>query len=256
MKTIILCGGRGWRMQEETEYKPKPLVTIGELPVLVHIMKRYAMYDYKQFVLALGYKGDMIRDYFLNLNSVANDIELDLATQQVTTLKQNLKLDYKISFIDTGLAADTAERVLKAAKHIDGDQFMVTYGDDVSNVEVDKLVRFHQRHTKAHKTHATITAAHPSSHFGQVWADARDVISRFAEKPMKQDYVNCGYMIFHRKALDHLRKGETLEQGLERMAQKKKLSLYRHEGFWHPMNTAKDVQYLNKLWKKGRPWTK
>jgi len=256
MKTIILCGGRGMRLNEETEYKPKPMIQIGDWPVLVHIMNIYAKYGYKDFVLALGYKGHMIRDYFINLPLHLGDVQLNMSTGSLTPLYHKRQLDFNITFVDTGANADTAERVLKASRLIDDQEFMVSYGDDLSDINIDKIYKFHQRQLRLHKTQATITAAHPSSHYGQIWADKRDVIRKFQEKPMMNDYVNGGFMVFTKTALKHLKRGETLEDGLERMASHNKLSQYRHEGFWHPMNTMKDVQYLNQLWKKGRPWTK
>ncbi len=254
MKTIILCGGQGTRLREETEFKPKALVTIGNQPILLHIMHIYAKHGHKDFLLGLGYKGDMIREFFLHLDQYSNDLTLDLRSGATTILHRYTNLDYSVSFIDTGILSDTAERVLRAARYITDDEFMISYGDDVSDVNIKKLKKFHDAQTQRHKTLATITAAHPSSHFGQIWADKRDVIRRFVEKPMLQDYVNGGFMIFRKAALKYLRKGETLEQGLERLAQAKKLSQYKHEGFWHGMNTMKDVLYLNELWKKGPPW--
>lgn len=256
MKTIILCGGRGWRLHEETKFKPKPMINIGPYPILLHIMNRYALYGYQDFILALGYKGNMVRDYFFHLPHYVNDVELDLSDHTVRTLKKNYRFNFKVSFVDTGENADTAERILKAARFCSDAQFLVSYGDDLSNVELDKLLNFHNQQVKKHHCLATITAAHPSSHFGQIWADKREVIRKFQEKPMSQDYVNGGYMVFEHAALDYLKKGETLEQGLERMASRSKLSQFRHEGFWHAMNTIKDMQYLNQLWKNGRPWTK
>lgn len=243
-------------MQEETEFKPKAMVRVGDWPILLHIMNMYANYEHKDFVLCLGYKGETIRDYFLNFHTINNNIELDLATGQIKPLKRNLQLDYKVSFIDTGLASDTAQRVLLAAKHIDDNQFFVSYGDDVSDVDIDKLLRFHNRNKVKEGIYATITAAHPSSHYGTIWADRKNVIRKFAEKPKTTEYINGGYMVFERQALKFLKKGEALEDGLERMAKRGRLGQYRHEGFWHAMNTVKDVQYLNELWRKGKPWVR
>jgi len=254
MKTIVLCGGRGWRLQEETEFKPKAMVKVGPWPILLHIMNMYGVYGHKEFVLCLGYKGDAIREYFLHWYNLNNNIELDLGTGEIEGYRGSKRLDYKVSFIDTGLESDTAERVLKAAKLIDDEQFFVSYGDDVSDVDIDKLLRYHQRNKEKEKICATITAAHPSSNYGTIWADKKDVVRKFSEKPTVKDYVNGGFMVFERGALKYLKKGETLEDGLERMAGKGKLGQFRHEGFWCAMNTAKDVQYLNKLWRKGRPW--
>ena len=256
MRTIILCGGRGLRLHEETEFRPKPLVKIGPYPILVHIMNHYARFGHNEFLLCLGYRGEMIRDYFFQLDRYAPDVQLDMNTGAVRVLKRRVKRNYTISFIETGLESDTAERVLRAARYVPDDEFMVSYGDDLSNVDLSALYAFHQRQRKRHRTFATITAAHPSSGYGAVWADERDVIRRFKEKPVLEDYVNGGYMVFTQQALAALKRGESLEHGLERLAGSKRLSMYRHEGFWHAMNTMKDVHYLQQLWKRGRPWTK
>lgn len=256
MKTIILCGGRGLRLNEETEFRPKPLVMIGNVPILVHIMNIYGKYGHREFILCLGYRGELIRDYFFHLDRYANDVELHAASGAVRVLRRRVKLDFTISFVDTGLESDTAERVLQAARYVPDDEFMVSYGDDVSDVDLDKLLTFHRRQHRRYRTYATITAAHPSSGFGQIRADERQVIQKFAEKPMLTDYVNGGFMVFTRSALGALKVGEPLERGLERLASRKRLSMYRHEGFWHGMNTMKDVHYLQQLWERGRPWTK
>jgi glucose-1-phosphate cytidylyltransferase len=256
MKTIILCGGRGWRLHEETEFKPKAMVKIGEWPVLLHIMNMYAYHDNREFVLCLGYRGEMIREYFLNLYDYTNNVEVDLGTGEVRELQNKVKLDYRVAFIDTGIEADTAERVLIAAKYVKDAQFFVSYGDDVSDVDIGKLLKFHNKNKQKEGIYATITAAHTSSHYGTLWADKRDIVRKFDEKPKTRDYVNGGFMVFERKALQFLKKGEALEEGLERMAKRGRLGQFRHEGFWHAMNTPKDVQYLNELWDKGKPWVK
>jgi len=244
-------------MQEETEFKPKAMVEVGEWPILLHIMKMYGSYGHKDFLLCLGYRGEMIREYFFNLSNYKDDVELDLEVGSRRVLKNKTKgFDYRVSFIDTGLSSDTAERVLIAAKHIDEDQFFVSYGDDVSDVDMDKLLRYHNRLKGKTNIYATITAAHTSSHYGTIWADKRDVVKKFSEKPKTRDYVNGGFMVFERKALEFLRKGETLEDGLERMAGRGRLGQYRHEGFWYAMNTMKDVQFLNNLWKREKPWVR
>lgn len=255
MKTIILCGGRGWRMNEETEFKPKAMVKVGEWPILIHIMNLYAGYGQKEFMLCLGYRGDMIRDYFINITKTINDVEVDLASGAITPLTDRLPLDYRVAMIETGETTDTAERVLVAAQYVSDRQFMVSYGDDVSDVNIAKLIRFHKRQKDRLGIIATITVAHPSSHFGEIWADKRDVIKKFAEKPKVKEYINGGFMVFEKEALRYLRKGEALEDGLARMANKKKLGQYRHDGFWHAMNTVKDVQYLNNLWLKKKTWS-
>lgn len=256
MKTIILCGGRGTRLHEETAYKPKPMVEIGNRPILVHIMELYARYGHREFLLCLGYKGNEIRDYFLRAQNFGDDIELTMATGEVRVLQRRVKFDFTVSFIETGADSDTAERVLRAARYIDDEEFMVSYGDDVGNIDFKKLLAFHDRQKKLFKTLATITAVHPTSHFGQVVLNKSNVVTVFSEKPLRHEYVNGGFMVFTQKALNYLRSGETLEDGLARMADQRKLAAYQHTGFWQAMNTMKDVRYLNQLWKKGKPWVK
>lgn len=241
-------------MNEETEWRPKAMVKIGDWPILVHIMNIYGGYGYKEFLLCLGYRGDMIRDYFFNINKTANDVEVDLAQGEVKILQQKIKLNYKVGMIETGELADTAERVMIAAKYVKDEQFLVSYGDDVSDVDIAKLIAYHNRQKAKFGIKATITVAHPSSHFGEIWADRRDVVKRFAEKPRVQEYINGGFMVWEREALQYLRKGEALEDGLARMAAKKKLGQWRHDGFWHAMNTVKDVLYLNNLWQTKKSW--
>jgi glucose-1-phosphate cytidylyltransferase len=256
MKTIILCGGIGTRLREETEFKPKPMVMIGERPMLLHIMEIYAKYNHKDFLLCLGYKGEMIREYFLHLAHFGNDIELDLASNAITYLQKRIQLDYRISFIETGLDTQSGGRVLQAARFIDDARFMVTYGDGVSTINIEKVLAFHDRAIKRLKTVATITAVHPSSKYGQVIADRTSRARRFEEKPKLHDYINGGFMVFEKAALRYVRPSESLEEGLERMTKNRKLALYHYEGFWHGMDTFKDVQYLNTLWKEQQPWAK
>lgn len=254
MKTIILCGGKGTRLHEETEFKPKPMVLIGREPILLHIMRIYAQYNFKEFVLCLGYKGHLIREYFLHLPTYANDLELNLADNSINFLNDTVKLDYKISFIETGLEAPSGDRVKQAAQYISDPEFMVTYGDGVGNINLLALLTHHRRQNRRHGTLATLTATHPSSKYGQLLADRRGIIRDFAEKPKLHDYVNGGFMVFTQKALRYLRPGDTLEQGLERLTKAGKLSQYKHEGFWHGMDTMKDVLYLNDIWHTQHPW--
>ena len=256
MQTIILCGGKGTRLHEETEYRPKPLVRIGGMPILLHIMQIYARHGHKDFVLALGYKGWMIKEYFFNLDRNMNDVTLDTKSGDLTLLSRRHRYDYRVSFIDTGQNTDTAQRVLKAASFIPDDEFMISYGDDVSNVNLDKMLAFHSKKKDSFDAQATLTAVHPSSKYGQLSDDQHGMVKKFDEKPMMREYINGGFMVFTRKALKQLKKGETLEDGLTRLASKKKLAMYRHEGFWHAMNTMKDVEALNELWKRGKPWVK
>jgi glucose-1-phosphate cytidylyltransferase len=256
MKTIILCGGKGTRLHEETEFKPKPMVMIGDIPMLLHIMHIYATYGHKDFILCLGYKGNMIREYFLHLTRFTNDLELNLADNSITFLNHRIQLDYRLTFVETGLDTNSGDRVRKAAHYIKDDAFMVTYGDGIGNINIDALITHHQQQIKKHKTLATLTAAHPSSKYGQIVANKQDVLQKFMEKPKLHDFINAGFMVLTKPALQYLKSGDALEDGLERLSKARKVSQYRHEGFWHGMDTMKDVIYLNELWQQGAPWKK
>lgn len=254
MKIIILCGGQGTRLREETEFRPKPMVAVGGWPILLHIMNIYATHGFKDFILCLGYKGDMIREYFLNLANFTNDLTINLASGQIRFLNNAVPCDYTVSFVETGLNTLSGERVRRAARYVPDETFMVTYGDGVGNIDLTGLVAWHQGQTRQHNTIATITGTHPSSKYGQVVGDDRGVLTNFEEKPILEGYINVGFMVFEQEALDYLRAGETLEEGLQRLTRAQKLSMYQHEGFWHGMDTMKDVQYLNKVWAEQKPW--
>lgn len=255
MKTVILCGGKGTRLKEETEFKPKPMVKIGDMPILVHIMKIYAFYGHKEFILCLGYRGDVIKEYFLNLSKFTNDFRLDLATNSVEYLNCYHDFDFKITFVETGEETQSGERVKIASQYIDEDEFMVTYGDGVSDVDIPKLIKFHQVQAKKYGTVATLSAVHPSSKYGKIYANKNNILERFDEKPVLADYINGGFMVLNKKALKYIQKGDMLEDGLQKMTKKGKLSQLRHDGFWHSMDTMKDVIDLNKMWENGdRPW--
>ena len=226
MKTIILCGGKGMRLIEETKFKPKPLVKIGDEPILWHIMRTYQHYGFDNFIMALGYKGKQIEKYFLKYGD-----------------------DPRIDLVDTGLNTPHGERVLRLKKYIKGDHFMVTYGDGVADIDIDKLIAFH----KEKDTIATITGVHTTSRWGLVKTEG-DYVMEFNQKPLLKEYINGGFMVFKREFLDVLKKGDMIEDALRRLIPKWQLTLYRHEGFWHGMDTYKDFVYLNKLWKKDPKW--
>ncbi len=255
MQTIILCGGKGTRLKEETEFKPKPMVKIGDLPILVHIMKFYAFHGHKDFILCLGYRGDVIKEYFLNLSKFTNDFHLDLSKNTVEYLNCFHDFDFRITFVETGEDTQSGERVKIAAKYIKEEEFMVTYGDGLSNIDIPKLIKFHQMQVKKLSTLATISAVHPSSKYGKIYFDKNNIIERFDEKPVLEDFINGGFMVFEKKALKYITAGDMLEDGLQKMTKKRKLSQFCHDGFWHSMDTMKDVIDLNKMWEKGvRPW--
>lgn len=252
MQTIILCGGIGTRLREETEFKPKPMVEIGDKPILWHIMKIYHHYGHSDFILALGYKGNHIKDYFLKHKYYAHDFSFDQKENKVVSFfdddqKAN---DFKIIFAETGLETPHGERVLKLKDYIKDDVFMVTYGDGVADINIDELVKFHKDHGKM----ATITGVHPISRWGLVNVDQENMITEFAQKPMLYDYVNGGFMVLNKEFFNFLKPGDMIEDALARLIPNKQLALYKHEGFWYGMDTYKDLLHLNELWEKGPKW--
>lgn len=249
MKTIIFCGGTGTRMKEETEFKPKPMVLIGGKPILWHIMKIYAHYGCHEFILALGYKGNMIKDYFLDQRAFLNDFTLNVSENK-TEFHNNQCDDFKITFAETGLESQTGERILKVKKYITEDEFMVTYGDGVSDLDINKLIDFHRKQ----KTIGTISGVHPYSKYGLVKIDEKNnLVIDFEQKPLMYDYVSGGFMIFNKKAFDYFDNGP-MENGLIKIAKEGQLSIYKHEGFWKAMDTYREMEELNKLWEESRPW--
>ena len=252
MKTIILCGGTGTRMKEETEFKPKPLVLVGGKPILWHIMKIYAHYGFNEFVIALGYKGEMIKEYFLNERTLLNDFTLETKTGDIT-LHNNECEDFKITFVDTGLHSLTGERVRRLKDHIGEDEhFMVTYGDGVANIDIEDLVRFH----KTQESEGTITAVKPGTRFGflDIDEDSKKLKSFFQHKithdedDHSKDTINGGFMLFNKSVLDKIEKDSMIEEIFPKLIEDKALSVYSHAGKWKCMDTYKEVEEMNKLW--------
>jgi len=252
IKTIILCGGTGTRLREETEFKPKPMVEIGGKPILWHIMKIYHHYGYNNFVLALGYKSSFIKDYFLNQRHHTDDFSFNLAEGKITNFfeKEKNSDNFNIIFAETGLETPHGERVLKLKNYITEDMFMITYGDGVSNINIEALVAFHKNHGKI----ATIAGVHPESRWGLVNADHNNIVIEFAQKPMLYDYINGGFMVLNKEFFDYVKPGEMIEDALIKLIPQKQLALYKHEGFWYGMDTHKDFLHLNQLWEKDPQW--
>ncbi|MEM0465171.1 MAG: glucose-1-phosphate cytidylyltransferase [Candidatus Pacearchaeota archaeon] len=258
MKAVILCGGKGTRLKEETEYKPKPLVEIGGKPILWHIMKIYACQGVKDFILCLGYKGNMIKDYFLNLEEMSNDFVLDLKKNKIYHLSDKDELDITIHFINTGEDTMTGARIARVKKYVENDEdFFMTYGDGVADIDLCELYKLHKRVGKI----ATITAIHTYQRFGLVEMEGDNVIS-FEEKPNMKDLFNGGFMVFNKKIFEYLseEKNCILEQEpMKKLVRDGQMAGYRHKGFWRAMDTQKDVDELNKIYyeeqtKGGAPW--
>lgn len=251
MQTVILCGGKGTRMKEETEFKPKPMVEIGGMPMLWHIMKIYMHYGYKDFIIALGYKGSMIKELFLGWRTSMNDIKIDMSTGDIHFFSKN-DSDFKVTLVDTGSETLTGERVLRCEPYISSDKFMVTYGDGLSDINVKDIVEFHKKSGVL----ATISGVHNDSRFGMIeHSEDSGLITSFKEKPIMHDYINGGFMVFDKDSLKYFKKGERLEDSLALLTNNKQLSMYKHEGFWKAADTYNEVEQLNKLWNSGdRPW--
>lgn len=255
MKTIILCGGRGTRLKDETEYKPKPMVYVGDKPILWHIMKLYACYGFNEFILALGYKADYVKDYFLNQKAFTSDFTLETINHKTRFFLENrTEVDnFKITFVDTGLETMPGERIMKCQKYLPlkDKYFMVTYGDGVADIDLHALVRFHKKHKKI----GTITGIHPRFKYGVVKLRKDGVVEEFKEKPILSDWANGGFMIFDRRFFNYLEKGQTEHPALYKISKEKQLALFKHEGFWQCIDTNKELEELNDVWKSGNaPW--
>lgn len=243
------------RLNEETEFKPKPMVNIGNVPILVHIMNIYAYYGHKDFVLCLGYKGDVIKDYFLTLSRHSDDFKFNMKTGNAIALNKKQSYDYNITFVETGLETLSSGRVLRAMKYIKDDHFMVTYGDGVSTIDINKLIDFHMKQEKELDTFATVSCVHPHSKYGRIAFNDKNLVTTFEEKKkVLDDYINGGFQVYNRRALDYFKDEDEVADSLTRMTEDKKLSMYKHNGFWHCLDTMKDYQTLNSLWDDGRPW--
>lgn len=255
MEVVILCGGLGTRLREETEFRPKPMVNIGARPILWHIMKTFASQGHADFVLALGYKGEMIKDYFLNYEAMNNDITIELgkpAAAQIHSCHE--ECGWKVTLASTGEKALKGARLKKVERYITGDTFLLTYGDGVANVDLKALVDFHNSHGRM----VTLTGVNPASLFGELKVEG-DRVARFHEKPTgpgaTAKLVNGGYMVMNRAIFDRLSDDDScdLEYGpLERLAEEGELMVYRHTGFWACMDTLRDTERLNRLWDAGQ----
>ena len=252
MKVVILAGGLGTRLSEETEVKPKPMVEIGEHPILWHIMKKYAQYGFSDFFLALGYKGEIIKRYFLDHYSLGGSLRVDLASGLVEDLEKNTE-DWTVHLMDTGQQTQTGGRIKRLEPWLQEGTFMATYGDGVCDVNLQALLEFHKSQGKL----ATITAVRPPSRFGGLVFDG-NLVQDFIEKPqIGEGWINGGFMVLEPQVLDYLDGDDsTLERdGLERLAADRQLAAYRHEGFWQCMDTLREKKLLETLWQSGKaPW--
>ena len=252
MKTVILAGGLGTRLSEETRVLPKPMVEIGGHPLIWHIMGIYAAAGFRRFLVACGYKGEILKSYFSNFCLHHSDLTANLGTGRVS-LTNNHAPDWEVSLVDTGAATETGGRIKRLAPWIGAEPFMMTYGDGLGDIDIRALLRFHRSHGRL----ATVTAVRPPARFGGLEFEG-DCVVRFLEKPqIGEGWINGGFMVLEPKVIDFIDGDQTVfEQGpLQRLAAAGQLMAYRHEGFWQPMDTLREKHLLEKLWQSGKaPW--
>lgn len=254
MKAVIFCGGKGTRLYEETEFKPKPLVQVGNMPILWHVMKLYASYGVKEFILCLGYKGNMIKEYFLNFEEMSNDFTLTLRSCENKVMHHcgSSLEDWSITFKDTGLENQTGSRLSKIKELIgDDEDFFLTYGDCVSDVDIDDLLDFH----KKKGTVLTLTGVQPVSPFGMITVK-NGLVETFKEKPKLKGIINGGFFVCNKKVFDYVSDDIDCvfeEKPMETLASEGQLAVYEHSGFWYAMDTQKHVNELNVMWSSGNP---
>jgi len=254
MKVVIFAGGKGSRISEESILRPKPMIEIGGKPILWHIMKHYASYGHNEFVICLGYKGEMIKEYFLNYFALHSDMTIDLKDNIVNVSDTSCE-EFKISLIDTGLETMTAGRLKRVEKYLNNESFLLTYGDGVSDVDIDKLIEFH----KKKKGLVTMTGVQPQSRFGILDINENDMVSTFQEKPKTENvWINGGYFVIEPGVFDYLHDNadDTMweRQPLEDICAKNRLAVYKHHGFWKCMDTLRDKIELNDLWENEPKW--
>ena len=254
MKVIILAGGYGTRMSEYTEIIPKPMVTIGELPILWHIMKSYDYYGFKDFYIALGYKATLVKEFFLNYHSLHSNFSVNLATGDIDFLHKD-RLDWNVTLLDTGLDSMTGGRLKRMQPFIGNEPFLLTYGDGVSDININELVDFHKNHKKM----VTVTAVRPGARFGELNIRNEYVVS-FREKPQTSDgWINGGYFVINPEFFQFLDDDNSVLESspLEKVAELGELKAFHHEGFWQCMDTKRDRDYLQNLWNTNNaPWKK
>jgi glucose-1-phosphate cytidylyltransferase len=251
MDVVIFCGGRGTRLSEKTREMPKPLVELGEYPILWHIMKIYSAFSHDRFILTLGYKGEMITNYFLNSYPTLQDFTINLSNIVLPKAKDS----WTIAFVQTGLEAKTAKRLLLCKDQINSDRFLVTYGDGVADIDLDALIKHHEKLHRENGVIATITLTKPYSKYGIVELKG-NIVEKFSEKPQMDEYINVGFMILEKEVFDYIDPTADVmfEQTLEDIARDHKLGYYIHKGFWHAMDTYKDYIDLNEMWRTDPKW--
>ena len=254
MKVVILAGGLRTRISEESHLKPKPMIEVGDAPILWHIMKYYSSYGFNEFIICCGYKGYVIKEYFADYYLHRSDVTFDFANNNEMIIHNNVAEPWKVTVVDTGLHTMTGGRLKRIQKYVGDQTFMMTYGDGVSDIDLDALLEFHRVHKKA----ATLTAIQPGGRFGVLDIDDNETVRQFSEKA-KEDggWINAGFMVLEPEVFDYIEGDDTFfeKEPLENLALDGKLAAYRHEGFWKCMDTMRDKGMLDELWNSGQaPW--
>jgi glucose-1-phosphate cytidylyltransferase len=253
IRVLLLAGGLGTRLREETEFKPKPMVEVGSKPILWHIMKNLSSQGVNEFCVATGYKGEVIKDYFLNYDSRNNDVTVEFGGKtSVTHHGLHEESNWKVTVADTGELTMTGGRVFNSLKYLGKERFLCTYGDGLADIDLKSLIDFHEKHGKI----ATVTTVQPLSRFGIMDVDNNGLVTSFREKPIMDGWVNAGFFIFEPEIRNYLTADCVLEQQpLSQLAQHGELAAYRHKGFWQPMDTLRESNFLNNLWNSSNaPW--
>ncbi len=256
MKTVILAGGHGTRIRDVADNIPKPMIPIGPYPIILHIMKIYAYHAHKDFILCLGYKGELIKNFFLNFHSHTRDFTVNLKNSSNIKFHEPDLYDWNVTLVDTGLNSMTGTRINRIKKYIDEDTFMLTYGDGVSNIDIKKLISFHKSHGKI----LTVTGVRPPGRYGEIIANNDNQVVEFNEKPQSDSgLISGGFFVANVKLFDYLDDSEDLvfeEEPMRRLVIDQELMMYKHDGFWLPMDTSREYQILNSIYKSGKiPWT-
>ena len=251
MKVVLLAGGYGTRISEESHTKPKPMVEIGGKPILWHIMKIYSAYGFNDFVVCLGYKGYYIKEYFEHYFLHESDITFDFTNKSQRVIHHHTAEPWRVTLVNTGLDTMTGGRIKRVREYLNNETFMLTYGDGVADVDIPQLLEHHRSHRKL----ATVTTTQPSGRFGAMNLGFNDLVTSFNEKPLGDGgWINAGFFVLEPEVLDYIAGDETAleKEPLERLAMEGELSAYRHNGFWQPMDTVRDKNYLEELWSNGR----
>ncbi len=256
MKVVLLAGGLGTRLSEETELKPKPMVEIGGKPILWHIMKIYSHYDFNEFIVLTGYKSHVIKDYFINYYNRYSDITVDMAANSVEIHKTRHE-PWKVTMLYTGQNTMTGGRIKKAKDYVGGEPFLLTYGDGVSDIDISELIKYHKNSKKL----VTLTAAQPGGRFGALDIDSSNNVNSFTEKPVGDGaWINGGFFVCEPGVFDYIQDGDSTvfeKEPLQNLAKDGQLNAYKHKGFWRPMDTLKDKNDLTEMWTSGKaPWVK